>query len=206
MVLDTISYDRANHLLTDERAVRFIVVQHPFSRLVILWKTIFDKRNVYGKELLSEYSYMRDFISHSTENIDQLIDFRDFVDYLTHETGSKSAPDFRPATTLCEPCTNPFELVIKHEAKYSQIEHLLKLGLDIPKGLLRFPKDAGSDDTEEIERRHAEEIEEEKNLVKEYFGMVERTALLKLKQLYFWDFKLYGYTFDATSLEIGGLE
>ena len=62
------------------------------------------------------------------------------------------------------------------------------------------------DDIEEIERRHLEEVEEEKNLVKEYFGMVERTALLKLKQLYFWDFKLYGYTFDATSLEIGGLE
>lgn len=216
MILDTLDRTRANKLLTDEQAVRFIVVQHPFSRLVKLFKNIFDKRNHYGKNLLSEYSYIKDFVSHSTDDLEEILDFRDFIDYLTHETGSKSVPDFRPATTLCEPCTNPFDLVIKHEAPKTDINHLLKLGYNIPPQLQNLlPEDnAGNNQPELIDmkdekllnKKNQAMIADEIKLVQKYFGMLEKTTLLKLKQLYFWDFKLYGYTFDTNTLTIGGLD
>ena len=133
------------------------------------------------------------YVSNSTERVD----FRDFIEYITHESGSRSAPEFRPITTLCEPCTNPFELVIKHDGndKNSDIKHLLRIGRHIPNQLQEIP-----------EFKNETENNDLKSEIKKYFGQLERTTLLKLKQLYFWDFKLYGYSFDMNTFEVGGTE
>ena len=191
LVLDMLSPDKANKLLTDEQAVRFLVVQHPFTRLLNLWKTTFHKSNPVGKELLEEYPSIKTFMQHDISNSTERVDFKDFIEYITHESGSRSAPDFRPITTLCEPCTNPFELVIKHEGdKNDDIKHLLRIGRHIPQQLQEVPEFLEPSDDDGI---------------KNYFGQLDRTTLLKLKQLYFWDFKLYGYSFDMNTLEIGGI-
>lgn len=61
LVLDMLANDKANKLLTDEQAVRFLVVQHPFTRLLQLWKTIFNKANPQGKELQSDNNLVKNF-------------------------------------------------------------------------------------------------------------------------------------------------
>ena len=73
---------------------------------------------------------------------------------------------------------------------------MLQVGAKIPKHLQEIVELKKTDE-------HLQGLRDE---VKKYFTQLEKTALLKLKQLYFWDFKLYGYTFDLNTLEIGGFE
>ena len=85
LVLDMLPLETANVLLTERNALRFLVVEHPFVRLLQLWKRLFNKKNPEGKELMEQYPYMNDFVSHAVDDIEEIIDFRDFVEYVSRK-------------------------------------------------------------------------------------------------------------------------
>ena len=94
LVLDMLPLEIANILLTERNALRFLVVEHPFVRLLQLWKRLFNKKNPEGKELMEQYPYMNDFVSHAVDDIEEIIDFRDFVEYVSNDRSIHKIWDF----------------------------------------------------------------------------------------------------------------
>lgn len=163
---------RGDGLLVSTAATRFLVVRHPFARLHAVWKALFSTVTDEGEKMFNKYSIGR--YEHSQED-EILINFPDFCEFVADDSQARSEPLLRPLTGVCDPCSNPFDFVAKFETLTQDANWLLERAASN----LTFPEH--QEDTELWQEAWVEVLSSKKQVAQ------------KLHQLYYWDFRLFGY-------------
>ncbi|CAG5097402.1 Oidioi.mRNA.OKI2018_I69.XSR.g15061.t1.cds [Oikopleura dioica] len=158
---------RGDGLLVSTAATRFLVVRHPFARLHAVWKALFSTVTDDGEKMFHKYSIGR--YVHSQED-DELITFPDFCEFVADDSQARS---------VCDPCSNPFDFVAKFETLTDDANWLLeRAGSN-----LTFP-------------HHQEDTEQWRSAWQKVVSN-KKQASQKLHQLYYWDFRLFGYNTEV---------
>lgn len=171
--VDHIPHQEGDSLLVSSAVTRFIVVRHPFGRLHAIWFSIFRNDNQEGKELFEKYSMSRYVRSDPDEGY--FINFYDLCQFVSEDSQARTNPLFKPLTALCDPCSNPFDFVAKFETLTEDANWLLQRADSV----LVFPSitenyDIWKNDWKKLEKKNSQVAQ-------------------KLHQLYYWDFRLFGY-------------
>jgi len=181
-------------LLNDQSAVRAIAVRHPFGKLISGWNQKLARDTTYSSFLMEAYPLMKRFASSKDKH--HVLTFEDFMDYLAAYGNNKDNLDyhFLPMKHLCKPCLYPYNLVIKQEA----------LGVD-EKWLASVLNVTHLPWKEKGPGYKNDKPSEPVEVIRTYFRNVKPSTINALKQLYYYDFAIFGYSFDTKTLTAGGL-
>lgn len=112
--------------------LKFIVARHPFLRIIAVYKTKFDMKNVvfqrgYGRNIIKKYRH-----NPPPNPVGDDVKFSEFVQYLVDETEvEKMNEHWQPLYTLCRPCELQYDYVLHHETvKEDAMELLNETSLD----------------------------------------------------------------------------
>ena len=180
-------------ILKEKNAFRGIAVRHPFAKLISGWNERLQSGDTYGSFMLEAYPRMQKYASDKDPN--HSIAFEDLMEYIADYGNDAENLDyhFKPMQSLCRPCLYPYNYVLKLETSSLDkpwLKSILNV-TDIPweqKGSSYFSG----------EKRNPTKI------IRSYFRKVKKTTIQKLMKLYYYDFALFGYTFDADTLTAGG--
>ena len=160
-----------------ERFFTFLVVRHPFERLVSLYKKFdletYSQGDVdYILPFKTYMEMMRDTTANTNITVD--IIFKHFIQFVIN-----SPSHFYPWKTIyeaCSPCTLKYDFVAYYEWNFEQKNVLAKhLGLTFSKN-----------------KRNLREQGTVKNWWK-YYNIISDTDIAKLYEMYKKDFDLFGY-------------
>ncbi|KFB53229.1 hypothetical protein ZHAS_00021439 [Anopheles sinensis] len=164
-----------------ENSFSFIIVRHPFERLISAFEDrLVSMKNAYYSRV-SRAIYRR---YHPSGN--GVISFRDFVQYILDEVqynnNNTSALDIHwcPVNNLCTPCLARYDLIVKMETYERDIRLLLKATR--LEGKVKL-----------VHINHARKEALDK-LIQKYFSQITEEQMDKLYSIYQIDFELFGYS------------
>ncbi|XP_006821771.1 carbohydrate sulfotransferase 11-like [Saccoglossus kowalevskii] len=157
--------------------IRFVVVRHPFTRLVSLFAQKLDRRP--DRRLISE---LLSKMQQITESNSSTMNFHNFVDYLikTKEPTETWNSHFRPMHLLCFPCNIDYDIIGHLETIHEDSEYLFhEIG-----STLSYPKKSS---------RTATNSSTTDNLLR-YFSTISDDQIWNLYKIYKMDFEMFGYS------------
>ncbi|XP_070573877.1 carbohydrate sulfotransferase 11-like [Ptychodera flava] len=155
---------------------KFMVVRHPFSRLLSAFLNKFVHRT--SQQLLLE---MMEKIHNVTGSTAQEINFHDFVQYLimTDEKSETWNNHYRPMYHLCSPCDIDYDIIGHLETINEDAQYIIKtIGSDL---------DYPSRDQSATNSSNSDKMIE-------YFGKLSKYQIIQLYRIYQMDFALFGYS------------
>nr|XP_006815824.1 PREDICTED: carbohydrate sulfotransferase 8-like [Saccoglossus kowalevskii] len=162
----------------------FLFVRHPFQRLLSAYRNKFEIPDDHdfektGQRIMSLYRSNTTNKEHSNTHVM----FSEFVRFLLN---SKSKSSFKEhwdfQHKICAVCERSYDFIGHFENIVEESNYLLR---SIGVTNLSFP-DAYS--------THATNSSDE-NIYLKYFSQIPPDDIIKLYELYKWDFKLFGYSF-----------
>lgn len=173
--VENIPASEGDQLLVSTAATRFIVVRHPFARIFAIWNSLFRENNPDGDEIFKNYQIARYVRTKPPPGYK--ISFAELCQFVSEDAQAKADPLFKPLTALCDPCANPFDFVAKFETLSEDANWLLiRANSD-----LKFPI----------------VLEDHQSWTSAWKQLKEKNhhVAQKLQQLYYWDFRLFGYSY-----------
>ncbi|GLV36669.1 uncharacterized protein CBL_02496 [Carabus blaptoides fortunei] len=172
---------------------RFIVVRHPFERLLSAYRNkledhypsakYFQAR--IGRYIVKKY---RSKPSQKSLALGDDVSFREFVQYLISEGMNKETVNehWQPIYDMCHPCAINYTFIAKYERLVEDAEMLLNM---IQAPYILFPQSRPSSTYKKLRM---------------YFSQLSLHEMDKLYHLYKVDFKLFGYDLeDILGYDIG---
>uniref|UniRef100_A0AAG5DTG8 Carbohydrate sulfotransferase n=1 Tax=Anopheles atroparvus TaxID=41427 RepID=A0AAG5DTG8_ANOAO len=166
-----------------EHSFSFIIVRHPFERLISAFEDrLVSMKNAYYSRV-SRAIYRR---YHPTGN--GVISFRDFVQYILedveHNNNNTNALDIHwcPVNNLCTPCLARYDFIVKMETYDQDIQLLIRAAHLEGK----------------VKLVHINHVRQEAldDLIHKYFSQLTEKQMDALYRIYETDFELFGYSAD----------
>ncbi|XP_078495032.1 carbohydrate sulfotransferase 14-like [Ciona intestinalis] len=193
-IMQDLSPDDGAKLMSNENAFRGISVRHPFSKLVSGWNQKLARELTYASFLLEAYPHMQEY-ADDTDKL-HVLTFENMAEYIAaygHDVDNLDY-HFLPMEYLCQPCLYPYNYVIKIESMGNDQNWLThELNVERMPWQEKGPGYFNANQTNPV------------NILRTYFKNVKRETILKLMDIYYYDFVLFGYTFDVDTLTPGGL-
>lgn len=174
------------------KAIKFIVVRHPFNWLLSAYR---DKIEIYNAEPFRPYfqalgQYIiykyRPKESYITQNTPTFSEFVDYVidttqNYTTKKEWDDNVVTWVPFWVTCSPCINDFQVILKLETMKEDEQFLAYIA-----------------NLKEIQNVHewqnkSHNRETSSAVVPEYFTTLTKTQVQRLYNCYKLDFQLFGY-------------
>ena len=180
-------------ILSDQNAFIAVAVRHPFAKMISGWNDKLASDGTYGAFVLEAYPHMQKY--RSGDDAKHVITFEALAEYIADYGEDERNLDyhFMPMQSLCLPCLYPYNYIVKLES-LSADEKWIKQSLKIEKMPWEQKGSAyfSSDQSNPVE------------IIRSYFKKVRKSTIKKLMNLYYFDFALFGYTFDVDTLTAGG--
>ncbi|XP_055385690.1 carbohydrate sulfotransferase 11 [Condylostylus longicornis] len=203
LVHSTGMFTKLNSLNINERKdvlfnyTRFVVVRHPFERLLSAYRNKLEGTSAsakyfqlrVGKQIVLN---LRARPTNESLEYGNDVTFEEFVQYLLRSDLSKSNMTFNehwePIANLCKPCTINYNIIGKYETLLD--DSALVLDVIGANENLTFPAGHKSSGTKES--------------LKKYFDAIPVALVRKLYELYRDDFKLFDYRLEhVLGFELG---
>ena len=180
-------------LLKEKNGFRAITVRHPFAKMISGWNDKLDSGETYGDFVLEAYPHMQKYASN--RDLKHVIAFEDLADYIADYGTDVDNLDyhFMPVHNLCQPCLYPYNYILKLET-LALDEAYLKNILNVS----QMPWHQKGSTYFSANHSHPAEV------IRSYFRKVKTSTIQKLMKIYYYDFALFGYTFDIDTLTAGG--
>ena len=217
----SISTSNWKHISKDyiKETIRFIIVRHPFERLVSAFRDKIERWNdknerqygnkfgryivelyrdeyiaKFGRESLNESNNLGAILPlNSGSRTEKLPTFWEFVQWFTNHQGSNQDEHWIPIIDYCSVCALKYDYILKFEDyKEENLEFLQQADL-----LKYFPnKNILTQKVNENRPGKLTSLE----ITKLYFDVLSNEDVEKLYKIYESDFKLFGYTFQFRNL------
>ena len=162
---------------------KFLVVRHPFMRLVSAFMNKFKSNNSYYEGVVAPKILER-FRSNDTSASPSSVTFEEFARWVIDDHNNLDTMDthWKPVRDLCQPCLVNYDLICNFETLNFDTERVLE-EVNVPEDIL-FPVRSGL--TSEIDTQ-------------KYFNELSPQTLRQLADIYHDDFHLFGYDPDVVS-------
>jgi len=180
-------------ILNTETGFRAITVRHPFAKIISGWNDKLDIDETYGDFVLEAYPHMQKYASNRDPK--HVITFEDLADYIADYGSNVENLDyhFMPMQNLCRPCLYPYNYIVKLET-LALDEAWIKKALNVT----QMPWHQKGNAYFSANLTHPAQV------IRSYFRNVKTSTIQKLMKIYYYDFALFGYTFDIDTLTAGG--
>ena len=172
-------------------------VRHPFTRLLSAWRSKFT---VYSKTEIAkafkkniDKCKQLDRIHEWESPKKKYCSFKAFIRMLVTDLTQDNIANglinehFLPITYYCAPCLLPYTQIIKAETSEADSKLFLSnLGISHLTLPGRYEQSLVKGDT----------IENQLLSAKEYYNDIDKQEILKLYEIFYWDFQLFGYNVD----------
>ncbi|XP_050715457.1 uncharacterized protein LOC126998105 [Eriocheir sinensis] len=181
-------------------SLRMIVVSHPFTRLIAVYKDKIQKKDPWPKEykfLKLQRHIIANYRPKESEETSPFPTFSEFIQYVidtskklkTREDWLKNVWYWTPYWAQCNVCASDYSLIVKLETM-AQDQKFLSTVADMTE--LKKLKST--------EWRHLIGVSSDK-LIKEYMGKITCRQAWDLYQCYQLDYFLFGYNFNEELLD-----
>ena len=171
---------------------KFMTIRHPLVRILSVYRDKLESQNSYYRARLGRA------IEHAVggvpyeETTGDNVSFEQFVTYLIRGSPHEYEHHMRPVTFLCYPCEIHYDYVVRLETSYAdylQVFYKLRNGRDAKQYVL--------------ESMLHVKAETDKQRVIDYYSHIPTELINTLQEKYQADMKLFGYTWNNTSLTYG---
>ncbi|XP_002737686.1 carbohydrate sulfotransferase 11-like [Saccoglossus kowalevskii] len=176
--------------------VKFLFVRHPFTRLLSAYRDKFERqRSRSGRHeplLSTSIKNTRDAIMKRYNLSDSYsVTFPLFVRYLSDSNVNNFDAHWAPIYKSCTPCTIKYDVIGRYEELNEDADFVLHAS-----GIkhLNFP-DTVYDIGQRTDSSHHQ-------IMKHYFSQLSHEEVMRLYEIYEWDFKLFGYPYPFEFLQM----
>ena len=171
---------------------KFMKVRHPLVRVLSVYRDKLESANTFYHDRLGRT------IQHVIggvpfeETTGDNVTFEQFVKYLVLGNPHRYEHHMKPVTYLCYPCQIHYDYMVRLETSYADYLQVFEK--------LRSVRDSKQYLLESMLQVKAET---DKQRVIDYYSRIPAALINSLQQKYYADMKLFGYTWDMTSLTYG---
>ena len=201
---------------SSESSTRFLVVRHPFDRLVSVFRDKLERNNLYngqwgydhyGKDIVRLYrqKYLDRFgfdslskdnnygailpVTHG-ERTSKLPTFWEFIQWFLRENESHAYDHWTPIFDFCSMCAFEYNYILKFEHFAEESEEFMQSA-----NLTQYLPDDKMVDFHKIVNNNHQTIPST-DITKLYFSVLSDEEIRQLFQIYQYDFQLFGYSFQ----------
>ena len=197
-------------LTQHETTSRFIIVRHPFDRLVSAFREKLERKTpfykMYGQEIVRIYrpEYLEKFGANSLSKINNygaiipvtegkvrtpnLPTFWEFIQWFLRNHKSHANEHWYPMSDYCSVCSMNYNYILK-------FEHYAEENLEFMKSI-NFDQYLPQENNfhRVVNGNHQQDMSSTE-ITKLYFEVLSNDEILKLFEIYQSDFRLFGYSF-----------
>ena len=180
-------------ILQNKNSFIAIAVRHPFAKMISGWNDKLANDVTYSSFVLEAYPHMQKYANDKDPK--HVLRFEDLAEYIGAYGHDLKNLDyhFMPMQNLCRPCLYPYNYVVKLESLPLDEKYLKKtLNIDSLPWEQKGSKYFSADQSKPVD------------IIRSYFSKVKKSTIRKLMKIYYYDFALFGYTFDAETFTAGG--
>lgn len=134
---------------------------------------------------------------------DHVIAFEDFVQYLLDVDLRKIDVHFQPIERLCQPCSFPYDYVVKAETARADSWFVLERVNGTMQTFWKHTATGSGVNT--MAKRDLDPWSLEKQVMVAFFQKIPEQNIKRLMKIYNKDFERFGYTFNVDDMMAGGV-
>ena len=184
------SYSQAGIQTRLETYFKFMVVRHPFVRILSTYIEKLEKPNEYYQPLLGRTIERKYSNVSARQATGKNVSFSQMVQYIV-DSGPYDH-HWTPVSLLCNPCEIAYDYIAKLETSHVDYKHIFSKLKNVPGSKTGLPRSVTA-------YRGATDLD----MVRKYYKTVPINVTNSLFQTYNTDFELFGYTWNTTSQSYG---